>query len=253
VKQLRQIIPLALAVSVLPACSKKEPEKAADKPPAEERNPSAVSDTPPPPVGKVSNQYAKENWPELEGEPKTEGEIAFEEATTVEEKLEVIGQMQAIGPEELAPVVRRALLHPDENVRVQAIQATGIMFPSPELATDVISGGTFDGSQEVRAISLEMVLEQHPDARLQLFDRAIGSPHADVRDNAALELGRMSTKPGLEVLIKGLNSPSIEFTNRVSDEIFGLINERFTSRQQAEDWWTANEAKHDDRLNRIAE
>lgn len=252
-KHLYRLVPLALAASMVGACSKKQPEKAAGEPEEDARNPSAVSSTPPTTTGRLDNPYAKENWPELESAPESDGEVAFEQAATVQEKLEVIGQMQAIGPDELAPVVRRALLHPDENLRVEAVQATGVMFTTPELATDVITGATFDPSEEVRAISLEMILEQHPDARIELFGNAIDSPYPDVRNNAALELGRMSTKPGLETLFRGLSSPSIEFSNRVSDEIYGLINERFTSREQAEDWWAANAAKHDERLNRIAE
>jgi hypothetical protein len=198
------------------------------------------------PVAMAKNSYIEKKW-QL-GEPETDAEKAWEEAVTVDEKLTVIGIEESTGPEGLAPVVRRALRHSNEKVRIHAIQTASGFQSVPKDAVDIITAGTFDESSEVRAYSMEMALEQPLETKMMIFDNTINSPQKDVRETAAVELGRHPSKESFEILMKGLTNEDPEFISKVNEEIKLLVNKEFPTWREASAWWQTNSEKFDERM-----
>ena len=241
---------LGCMIASLQSCKKEE--AATQAPPLPATGAVTQSESSPPsssaPSKLAKNSYAEKKW-KLE-EPATEAEKEFLAATTVEEKLLIIAKQHSIGPEELGPVVRRALRDPDERVRVDAILTTPSFFSEAKEATDIITAGTFDESSEVRAFSMEMALEHPVDTRLMIFDNTINSPNKDVREKTAVELGRHPTKQSYEILMKGLTNPDPEFVSKVNEEIKLLVDQEFPSWREANSWWETNAEKFDERMIR---
>jgi HEAT repeat protein len=199
----------------------------------------------------VANRFIEDNW--RLGSPETQGEIDFEAATTVEEKLEVAARIQATGPEELAPVLRRALLHPDENLRSQAVLMALGLTTTPEAATDILTAAANDQSENVRAYAMEVIREQQPEAQLDMFATTIHSPEKGVTTATVMELGRLHSKPAFSILIEGFKSGDPELAARINAEIRLVTDNQFSNYQEATAWWEANAEKFDDQLLQVTE
>ncbi|QTN32013.1 hypothetical protein HZ994_06610 [Akkermansiaceae bacterium] len=195
------------------------------------------------------NQYAEKNW--NLGEPTTASERAYEDATTAGEKQTVLAKLEASDPGSLANVLRRALLNPDEGLRIHAVMMTPSIYQFPEDATDILAAASCDDSAEVRSHALQMLNEQPSETKLKVYATTLGSPLAEVREMTVLELGRMKSKPALELLFQGLGYGDPDFSMKVNDELSTLINARFDSLDEANGWWKANSVKFDERLMRI--
>lgn len=199
----------------------------------------------------VRNSYVEDKW-QL-GDPTSESEQAFEEAQTADAKLAILEKLQASDPDSLAPVLRRALLNPDENLRVQAVMMTPSLYSSSEEATDILAAASCDESAEVRNYALEMTHEQSAETKLGVFATTLNSPLPEVRETTVIELGRIKSKPALELLFQGLGNQDPAFVAKVNDELSTLIDTRFQSLDQAIQWWKSNSEKFDDRLIRMAD
>lgn len=199
----------------------------------------------------VSNSFIEENW--RLGEPETQGEIDFEAATTVEEKLQVAARIQATGPDDLTPILRRSLLHPDENLRTQAVLMAVGLATLPEEAADILTAAAFDQSDDVRAYAMEVIREQKPEAQLAMFENTIHSPQSGVAAATVMELGRIHTKPAFSILLEGFKGGDPDLAARINAEVRLVVDKQFTNYQEASTWWQANQEKFDDQLLQIAE
>jgi len=238
------ILPLIIAMALLGACKREESESSSSRGSSRSRS-AALS---PSARANAKNSYIEEKW--KLGAPGTEGERAFEAADTPEGKILVLDKLQSSDPASLPAVLRRALLSPDESVRIQAVMKTSSLQSMPAEATDILTAAASDESSEVRAHALEMSYEQTTEAKLDIFSATLTSPNNDVRDTTLLELGRLRSKPALETLFRGLNNSDPAFVSQVNHELTNLINQQFSSYQEAVDWWQANSEKFDERLIR---
>ncbi len=247
-----RIVGLAILLACA-ACKKKEPNDTTKVPdgskPASKGAAGLPEVTPAAPA--VKNAYAEKHW--KLGEPTGEWDTKFEEAATVDEKIEVLGEKETYGPEDLPDLIRRALRHPDERLRIEAVQRTPGLVTTGKEAADVLSGAVYDESKEVRAYAMEMAREQFMDAKLDIYRNTIKAEASEVKELTAVELGRLSTKPAFEILMEGLGDSDPAFVSKVNEEIFLLVNQRFDSQRDAQNWWGGVSKNYDDRLNYTGE
>lgn len=199
----------------------------------------------------IKNTYIDAKWKYSLAE--TEGERSFMEADTAEAKLMVLDKLQSSDPDSLAPVLRRALADPNEKLRIQAVLMTPSLYSLPEDVTDILSAASYDESQEVRNYALEMTQEQAPGTKLGVYAATITSPFPEIRESTVLELGRVRTEASLLLLMKGLENKDPAFVAKVNDELSNMVDKRFDSIEEANQWWSSNSEKFDDRLIRMVD
>jgi len=202
--------------------------------------------------GPIRNRYAEKNWKEEELE-ENEWTEQYAAAKTTEERLTVLGRKQSSGPEQLSSLIRRALRDKDERVRIEAVQMLTSFVTLPDEVVDLVMGGVNDPSSEVRALTMESIIELLPETRLEAYKSTIAAPDETVRLETIKELGRIYSKPSFETLMTGLQHPDLEFRARVNEEIQNMTQTQreFQSYTEARDWWDVAQEHFGDNMVQI--
>ncbi len=178
----------------------------------------------------------------------------YRAAATDAERLEVMGEKQSSGPENLAPLLQRALLHPAEDFRVEAVQMSPILVDGE--AVEILVAATYDESSEVRAYALEAALELPAGDAVAILREGLRNPLADVKQQSLRELERASSKPAFEAMLEGLRDPDPAFRAQVLRELKPFVLQQtdampFDDYTRAQVWWQRHQGEYDEHMTHV--
>ncbi|HOQ03855.1 MAG TPA: HEAT repeat domain-containing protein [Anaerohalosphaeraceae bacterium] len=144
------------------------------------------------------------------------------------------------------PLIEKALRSRDEEVRLSVLgPLEEIEDPRcAELAVMALS----DPSDTVRGCALDVIRGQSPDIQILSLSRAIGLASDEVKSEVLSLLELRGDKAAVEVMFNGLKDPNPEFREEVKSVLRLLLNQEFSSYNQAMRWWKANHSRYDDNL-----
>lgn len=143
-------------------------------------------------------------------------------------------------------LIEKALRSRDEEVRLSVLgPLEEIEDPKcAELAVLALS----DPSDAVRSRALDVIRGQSPDIQILSLSRAFQSASDDVKSEVLSLLELRADKAAVEVLFGGLKDSNPEFREEVKEILHLLLDQEFSSYNQAMRWWKANRDRFDENL-----
>lgn len=144
------------------------------------------------------------------------------------------------------PLIEKALRSRDEEVRLS------VLGPLEEIedprCAELVVLALSDPSDTVRGRALDVIRGQPPDIQILSLSRAIGLSSDEVKSEALSLLELRGDKAAVEVMFNGLKDPNPEFREEVKGILRLLLDQEFSSYNQAMRWWKANHSRYDDNL-----
>lgn len=186
----------------------------------------------------------------LADKPSSEAEELFLAADDDEGRLFAIDQKQSSGSEDLAPILRRALLTGSVPVRNGAVLATPVLEPAE--AVDILVGATEDPEADVRLLAVERAtVTENPDVRFGVYEEAASSEFGDVRERVFRDIGFLKTKRGIPMLLQGIDDEDPGAQRAATHYLRRDLQMEFQSTAEAERWWAENQHQFDESLQRV--
>ncbi|HOL87693.1 MAG TPA: HEAT repeat domain-containing protein [Anaerohalosphaeraceae bacterium] len=219
-------------------------------------------------VGESGNQTIKDAYALFQKETASSERLAALESTqelAMEQEPELLGLLEKAledpDPEvvrtaaqmlepyrnpAVLPLIEKALRSRDEEVRLSVLgPLEEIEDPRcAELAVMALS----DPSDTVRGRALDVIRGQSPDIQILSLSRAIGLASDEVKSEVLSLLELRGDKAAVEVMFNGLKDPNPEFREEVKSVLRLLLNQEFSSYNQAMRWWKTNHSRYDDNL-----
>jgi len=192
---------------------------------------------------------ARERW-EVPRRPASQADEMFLLATDDAGRIAAIDEKQSSGPEDLAPILRRALLTSSPEVRVQAVMATAVL--GKKEAIDILAGAAADENSEVRHAAIERASERSPEVKEEVFEEIVEEgEHDDTRELVFRELAFRPTKGTIELLMAGLDDESPEVRRIANHSVRRDLQQEFGSTAEGLAWWTENQGNYDEHLQLV--
>lgn len=156
------------------------------------------------------------------------------------------GLLESYSLPEALSLIEKALHSRDEQTRLIALSPLEqIADPkAAQLACLALS----DPSPEVRSQALEVIRGQQEDIQILSLSQAMGSVSDEVKSDVLSLLELRGDKPAVEVILVGLKDPNSEFQEEVKRVLQFLLDQEFTSYNEAMRWWRANRDRYDENL-----
>lgn len=143
-------------------------------------------------------------------------------------------------------LIEKALRSRDEAVRLS------VLGPLEEIedpkCADLAVLALSDPSDAVRGRALDVIRGQPPDIQILSLSRAFQSASDDVKSEVLSLLELRADKAAVEVLLGGLKDSNLEFREEVKGVLQLLLDQEFSSYNQAMRWWKANRERFDEDL-----
>jgi hypothetical protein len=148
---------------------------------------------------------------------------------------------------EVLPVVAKAMLHPDEEVRRMAV---GLLSDIDVPQTgDLLIAALSDESKDVRDAALEIAGDKDEKVKFKVLEKGISCSYGDTKEDSVAMLESAGGHRAVDILIEALQDKDAKFCKEVTSAISTLIDMEFTSYEEAKTWWEKNKNKYDEDLS----
>jgi HEAT repeat protein len=146
----------------------------------------------------------------------------------------------------ILPAVRDAFALHDEETRLAALTPLARIH-DPQVP-DLLKIAFNDVSEAVRSRALEVAIEQPADIQLKSLEQGLLSMYEDTQSQTLTQLELQGDKSVVEPVIRGFQSPRPEFREEVRSVLQFLLDQEFSSYEEAFQWWQQNQHRYDDNL-----
>ncbi len=148
---------------------------------------------------------------------------------------------------EVLPVIEAALLSSNEQVRLNALEPLGEI--NDIVVSDLLALAYTDSFEDVRTKALDITgMMEEGDIQLKALSSGIGSTNEDVKTEILSILEFRGDRDSVSIVIEGLKDPSPEFREEVNSVLSFMIDQEFSSYNEAVKWWDSNKNRYDEDL-----